>query len=306
VHAAQKQRLRDRIAPERTFESLLDFPTYFEIETVNACNARCPMCTIDDWQRHTPVMKDALFDKIAAEICEHADTVKRVALYRDGEPLLDKRLPKRIKRLKGGGIKNVGISTNVELLNEQTSIALLDSGLDEIILSIDSLKKDVFEAIRVRLNFETVMENALRFIRLRNQIRPETSIWVRMIKQESNAGEWRDFWNYWSPLLRSQDRCYSLGIHNWGGQLDVKSEAAPNRNPCVVLWSLMVIFADGKVPMCNVDYNNKHPVGDVSDSSIKELWQGFTQNYRRGLHLRGERNAMDMCRDCTVWNEVAT
>ena len=31
------------------FENLLEFPKYIEIETVNACNARCPMCTINDW-----------------------------------------------------------------------------------------------------------------------------------------------------------------------------------------------------------------------------------------------------------------
>jgi sulfatase maturation enzyme AslB (radical SAM superfamily) len=73
----------------------LGYPRFIEVETVNACNARCPMCTIGEWQRHTPTMKDALFAKIADDICSHADEVRRVALYRDGEPLLDKKLAKR-------------------------------------------------------------------------------------------------------------------------------------------------------------------------------------------------------------------
>jgi radical SAM protein with 4Fe4S-binding SPASM domain len=298
--------LSNRIAPERPFAALSDFPLYFEIETVNACNARCPMCTIDDWTRHTPTMKDDLFERIAKEICAHKRDVKRVALYRDGEPLLDKKLPRRIKRLKGGGIKNVGISTNVELLDEERATAILEAGIDEVVLSIDSLDKSVFEAIRVRLNFETVMANALRFVALRDKIRPTCSIWVRMIRQESNRDEFPAFYAYWKPLLRDNDRCYFLNIHNWGGQLAGFDPEKPNKLPCVALWSLMVIFADGKVPMCNVDYNNKHPLGDVATHSIAELWQSKLQNDRRTLHLEGKRDQIDMCASCTVWNKPAS
>jgi len=46
--AAAKDYLHTRISPQESYEDLLAFPRYFEIETVNACNARCTMCTIDD------------------------------------------------------------------------------------------------------------------------------------------------------------------------------------------------------------------------------------------------------------------
>ena len=39
-----------------------------------------------------------------------------------------------------------------------------------VIFSIDSLKKDVFEKIRVRLKFEQVRDNAIRFLQLRDKI----------------------------------------------------------------------------------------------------------------------------------------
>src|SRR6266480_4753996 len=114
-----------RIAPEANFKDLEAFPSYLEIETVNACNARCPMCTIDDWTRAAKPMSQSLFEKLAAELAEHADAVKRVSLYRDGEPLIDKRLPDRVALLKQGGIREVAISTNVSLLNAERSRALL-------------------------------------------------------------------------------------------------------------------------------------------------------------------------------------
>jgi MoaA/NifB/PqqE/SkfB family radical SAM enzyme len=305
VDTAKKYLLR-RISPGASYDELLRFPTYFEIETVNACNARCPMCTIDDWTRKTPIMKDDLFLKISDELCEHADEIRRVSLYRDGEPLLDKKLAWRTHQLKKGGVKRVGISTNVSLLNPTRSVELLEAGLDEIVLSIDSLKKEVFEAIRLRLSFDEVLENALRFVDLRDQIRPETTIWMRMIRQASNDAEWPEYEAFWRPRLAQHDRVYSLNIHNWGDQLsDFQAihESPQPRLPCVALWSLMVIFANGDVPLCNVDYNNRYPTGNVRDTSIGDLWKSRVIDSRRDLHLGGRKASISLCENCTVWDE---
>ena len=298
--------LLGRIDKDSKINDLLRFPRFFEIETVNACNARCPMCTIDDWQRKTPTMKDGLFNKIVDELREHSDIIQRVSLYRDGEPLLDKKLPKRVQLLKDNGIKQVSIATNVSLLNEKRSIDLLESGIDLVIMSIDSLDKNIFESIRVRLDFDEVIENAKRFIELRDRISPNTRIWMRMIRQKSNIDEWPYYEQYWSKYLNKNDRIYYHNIFNWGGQLDgfspVKSTYEPNL-PCVSLWSLFVIFGDGKVPLCNVDYNNKFPLGDVTKSSIEEIWRSSLLNKYRDMHLGHKKDNISICQNCNVWDE---
>jgi radical SAM protein with 4Fe4S-binding SPASM domain len=295
-----------RIAPEAGYDDLLAFPSYFEIETVNACNARCPMCTIDDWTRAAKPMTQELFEKIAAELCAQADRVKRVSLYRDGEPLLDKRLPERVALLKAGGIGEVAISTNVSLLTPARSRALLEAGLDLIILSIDSLDKAVFESIRVRLKFEEVLQNALQFIELRNRIRPSTRIWVRMIRQASNLHEWDRYQEFWRPKLAAPDRCYYNNIHNWGGQLKDFApvvESLQPKVPCIALWSLMVIFSTGDVPLCNVDYNMKFPVGNVRERSIADVWNSEPIREFRQRHLDGRKSSIALCGECNVWDE---
>lgn len=298
--------LNRRISPNEPFENLLKFPRFIEIETVNACNARCPMCTIDDWQRHTPTMKDDLFWKIADEISENANEVSRVSLYRDGEPLLDKKLPERIAYLKDGGVNNTSISTNVSLLNEDKARALLEARLDMVIMSIDSLRKDVFENIRVRLDFNEVLGNAMRFIELRNKIRPSTRIFMRMIRQKENQDEWPEYESYWRPKLGPHDKLYFHNLFNWGGQLQnfkpIAKSYEPNL-PCVALWSLMVIFANGDVPLCNVDYNNKYPTGSLIENSIADLWQSRIINLRRDQHLSGKKASIELCGNCNVWDE---
>jgi radical SAM protein with 4Fe4S-binding SPASM domain len=300
----RKRYLVRRIRPGEAFERLLDFPSYFEIETVNACNARCPMCTIAEWTRHTPTMKDDLFDKIAREILANAHFVKRVALFRDGEPLLDKKLARRVGTLIQGGVKEVNICTNVSLLTPERSAELLEAGLNDIVLSIDGTDKETFEKIRVRLNFEEVVANACEFIRLRDAINPAARIRVRMVRQALNRDQWPGFERFWRPRLRPHDRVYYSDIHNWGDQLasyQPVSLVRERSSPCVALWSLMTIFADGDVPMCNIDFNNRHPTGNVREHSIREVWQNSIQNERRRTHIEGRRGDIDMCANCTVW-----
>ena len=138
------------------------FPKYFAIETVNSCNARCVMCTIDDWEKvRNPIMSDKLFKKFVEEVSCHHKWVDRVCLNTDGEPTLDKSLHKKIKLLKDAGIKEVTMATNVQLLDEKRIHQYLDAGLDDIMVSIDGITKDTFEKIRVNLDYETVVQNSL-------------------------------------------------------------------------------------------------------------------------------------------------
>ena len=119
--------LTKRIDENKKLKDFLRYPSYIEIETVNACNARCPMCTINDWERNYPVMKDDVFEKISNDLIENKDFLKRISLYRDGEPLIDKKLPKRINKFFTNGIKETSIATNVSLLNSKKSQELLES-----------------------------------------------------------------------------------------------------------------------------------------------------------------------------------
>ena len=300
--------LRRRINTDEGYKNLLDYPRYFEIETVNACNARCPICTIDDWDRKAGVMSDAVFEKIASDLSDpaHVDDIIRVSLFRDGEPLLDKKLAQRVVRLKDGGVKHVSITTNVSLLNVQRATELLNAGIDSLVFSLDSLQKEAFEAIRIGLVFEEVMENALNFIQLRNRLRPNASIHVRMTRQEENRLEWPELEAFWKERLAENDRVYHHDVHNWGGQNSKVSIIENSRQlqlPCVALWSLCVILANGDVPLCNVDYKNAYGYGNVRDSSIQEIWNSEELKRRRETHLNGRKGETPICLHCNAWEE---
>ncbi|MDA3967440.1 radical SAM protein [Helicobacter sp. WB40] len=139
-----------------------------KLETSSNCTARCLMCGIDEWKRGGAIMKDELFFKIANEIILHKNDVTKVALFVGNEPLLDKSLAFKIKKFKDSNIA-VNFSTNASLLDFKKAKEILDSGLDAINFSIDSLDKKEYEKIRKNLIFERVMANVICFLKMRNE-----------------------------------------------------------------------------------------------------------------------------------------
>ena len=68
--------------------------------------------------------------------------------------------------------------------------------------------------------------------------------------------------------------------------------------------SLMPIFANGDVPMCNIDFACNHKIGNVNTHSIRSIWQSQVIDQIRADHLSGLKCNYDMCRECNVWEEV--
>ena len=82
------------------YEDAFYFPKYFQIETVRLCNAHCPFCPVDEWDKSVPFMPESLFDKIVDEMSKYSDWIEFVAVQRAGEPLMDKNIALHIAKLK--------------------------------------------------------------------------------------------------------------------------------------------------------------------------------------------------------------
>lgn len=287
-------------------KTLLQFPKYFLIETVNTCNARCIMCGIDFDKKSKKIIEDELFDKIVEELGQYSDHVEKVMLYLDGEPLLDKRLPAKVEKVKKAGIKTVNIATNASLLWEKTSRSLIEAGLDEIYISIDSMKKETYEAIRLRLDFDDVLNNTLRFIELRDELGADVMVRMQMIQQEMNYSEPEYFRSYWTEKLKPSDQVVVQKAHNWASATEVMKfgdEHDVNNIPCIALWGTCVIHVNGDVPLCCMDTETVHKLGNVGSQSIRDVWVDRNMEMIRKKHLDGTRAEIPMCDGCTLWRD---
>lgn len=290
------------------YDACLLFPRYFEIETINACNARCIMCTINEWNASKKkVISDALWQKFVENVANYASVIEKITLTRDGEPLLDKKLSQRIQDLKRIGIKKVVIVTNAQILDKNKAQEILESGIDEVMFSIDGYSKEVYEKIRVGLNKEKVYSNVLNFIKLRNENFPKVCIKVRFIEQELNKMESKIWLDFWKSKINSTDVAYIMPLHSWGNQLvSEKQEKIElfSSFACISPFGSMAIHYDGRVGLCGVDYGGKCLMGDFSRKTIEEIWRGNKFNKVRDLHLSKQRNVIELCRGCDLWDRT--
>ena len=74
--------------------------------------------------------------------------------------------------------------------------------------------------------------------------------------------------------------------------------------PCVSPFSTVIIEVDGKVPLCGVGYNVKHPMSDFSRQSIKEIWNSEPFAQVRWQHANTRRNDIAMCQGCRIDEEL--
>ena len=289
-----------------TLVKLKKFPKYFLIETVNTCNARCIMCGIDFDKKKVMRMNDNLFKKILNELSQNSQHVEKVQIYYDCEPLIDRKLHVKIKQLKDIGIRTTNVATNASILFSKRSKELIKANLDEIYITIDSMKKKTYESIRVGLDFDDVLNNTLDIIRIRNKLNSKLKIRLQMISLKNNLGEEKYFKDFWKKKLSKNDDVVIHKEHNWGKAIQDQKlieDGNINNIPCSTLWSNFCIHVDGSVGMCSVDTTQAsvHSLGNLNEKSIKEIWNDEKIEKMREMHLGGKRSNHKLCNNCTAW-----
>ena len=88
--------------------------------------------------------------------------LRNLALWNYGEPLLNKELPSMIAHAKTAGVGVVKVSSNVHFLDGARGLALLESGLDVLILSVDGASQATYETFRRDGDFAPIVQKINR------------------------------------------------------------------------------------------------------------------------------------------------
>lgn len=306
---ALKRILQYRITKKPYF-----FPTSFQIQTKRACNGRCIMCPIslDNIDKKIGEMSDKTFDKIAEEIAEKGPRFTFVYLFLQNEPLTDKKIFKRIQKLKELTDNKIftNLVTNGTLFNDEKIKELEKSGLDILHISIDAFSEKTYNHIRKGLNYKTLMENIDRII----ESDYDGGLSVGFVAQKENINEVNDFRKYWNK------RCiypYISQVNNRSGDLskfeNIEYSTPPSffnklrhnmhitmSNNCHMIYTIFNVLYDGSVILCCNDYSQKIILGNINDESIVEIWNSSKYQEIRNHIYRREFNKVPPCKDCTM------
>jgi MoaA/NifB/PqqE/SkfB family radical SAM enzyme len=177
------------VDPRRYFETIKaersdsadGAPVCLYLETTNRCNLPCKTCPRTFEELEPPAnLSWALF----CSIVDQYPRVARVVLHGIGEPLMVPDLPRMVRYLKQRGTY-VLFNTNGTLLNERRGRELIDSGLDELRVSLDAAEPETFKAVRGKDAFDRIVKNVRELRALQRRLeatKPRVSLWLTGLK----------------------------------------------------------------------------------------------------------------------------
>jgi MoaA/NifB/PqqE/SkfB family radical SAM enzyme len=171
----------DHVAEERSAIAEVE-PVCLYIETTNRCNLLCTTCPRTFEALEPPA--DISWE-LFTSIVDQFPRIARVVLHGVGEPMMVPALPRMIRYLKDRST-HVLFNTNGTLLTRRKGRQLIDSGLDELRVSLDAAEPEAFKLVRGRDMFGRIVRNIRGFRTMQRELGaelPRVSLWLTGLQE---------------------------------------------------------------------------------------------------------------------------
>jgi radical SAM protein with 4Fe4S-binding SPASM domain len=292
------------------------FPYMLQIEPTNFCNLACPFCPAgrNELGRERRHMKIGEFKTIIHDL---EDYLLFLVMWDWGEPFMNPDLPAMIRCASEKGIKTV-TSTNGQFFSDESYLEdLLTSGLTTLIVAMDSLYEDNYEACRKGGSLNRALEGLKKVVALKKKLDSKTHINMRMVIMKQNERE----------LDSLRARAKSFGVDRFSVKTVNPSCDPPFNDEDLVpenpsyrryeyekgsyhrvrlrdsticgVWSMCNVRSNGDIVPCCYDYDGKMKVGNIHKQRVSEAWNGpeFRELRKK---ITCERNSLARCKYCSV------
>lgn len=255
-------------------EAITNYPVKAYIEPTLFCNLRCPACPtgLQLGLRPSSTMDMDLFKSAIDEMGNYLFVLQ---MYNWGEPLLHRQTPEMIRYAKDKKIEIIRLSTNLSLnLTDDYIERLVQSGLTDLIVSLDGMTSETYSKYRVRGEFDLVRRNMMRIQQAKTRLGVTTPevIWQFLVFKHNEheiaqaQAEYREWGadklaifgaempaqGYDEGFEPSTIPEYSQYHPDHRNQLKLKRLKASGK-PCSWLYGVFVLNPNGKVsPCCSV------------------------------------------------------
>lgn len=299
-------------------------PYLMIIDPCNYCNLRCPLCPTGLGTLGRP-QKMMSLDCFKSYFDPMSDYLFEAYLHNWGESLLNKEVFKMIEHAQS---RNVGtnISTNLSETTSADIDALLDSGLEYLIVSLDGTTEESYSKYRVRGKFDNVMANMAEIIRRRNQRKLKHPFvewqFIVMKQNEHQIPEAEEIAkktgvdllrfipvgmpydtvdrkavaDEWFPTTVGGREFAPDGVEQQFGQANKPS-------PCFYLYRSMVVNPDGGVAPCCVVDKKDSDFAQLPATDLHGVWNN--DHYQSGRALfspqKADKQIETICDGCDIF-----
>jgi len=246
-----------------------------------------------------------LFKKIIDDLKEFDKPLKVLRLYKDGEPLLNKRFGDMIRYAKQSDrVPYIDTTTNGVYLTKEKVLEIIDAGLNRINISLNGLKNEDFvKYSRTKVDFKSYVEN-LRFLFAKKK---NCEIFIKMPGDFLSEADKEFFFKTFEPI------CDRISLENFSPcwpEFDVTDKIKvemtkgiygnelTNTNTCPYIFYSMSVNSDGLVSLCFLDWSRQLLIGDARKQSLRSIWEGEEMFKYRLANLQGKRKENKICAEC--------
>jgi len=293
------------------------------VETANTCMLKCPTCpTVTAMKRKAGMIDMATFRRLADQIDWKLD---KMDFGYSGEPLMNPRIFEMIS-YAGKRMIPTGFDTNGMLI-EPFVEDIISSKLRFITISLDGTSNESLTKFRIGADFNKIISGLRKLCRKKRALNLEFPIiTMQLIVMKHNEGEIdafielaRDigvdkvclkslnlnigFWlsgeereNLANMYLPTNERYCRYSLNEEGPQFKKGFLM-----PCIFPFNDMVVFWNGDVGLCCLDFNGRYIAGNVTEQPIKDIWRSELYNRYRKLIFRRK---LEMCKECNFTEDV--
>ena len=277
-------------------------PDHVQIQTITGCNAKCIFCPNGKTRRDIPRGRRMSWDLYRSIVDQCIELgVRRYSVYLMNEPMLDRELAERVAYVSARIKKPqyVKVTSHGGLLTEHMAKGLLDSGLDKLKISVQSLNAGTYWNI-MRLPLDKTLKNIDHFLELKKKggykLPRLEIVMVDSIQTHDEIPQIRRYW---------QDReikLYIEPVENRADQHNIRDTAVGEHRLksfswCRRLMEQIYILYDGRMVQCCADWEQRSIMGDLNAHRLADIWYGQRYTDYRRRFAEGDVKGM-ICACC--------
>ncbi len=290
-------------------------PFMLMVEPTNFCNLKCPLCPSGNGQMTRPRGKMDLeaFKRLIDQV---GDKLLLLMLWNQGEPFINPCFTEMVRYARQRRIPTLTSTNGHYIRTDVQARALVEAGLDEVIVSLDGVDQETYERYRVGGRIERVFSGVRLLVQAKKDLGMDTPlINLQFIVFKHNEADLHRATELARELGADKFLVKTAQVYSQGeaeeflpaaeefrryeaqeNELVVKGQPARG---CKVLWYSSMVNWNGAVAPCCFDKDVDFELGRAFDGDeFKEIWRGRAyMDFRQ--RLLDDRLGIDMCRNCS-------
>lgn len=295
---------------------LVNGPFCIRFMVTNICNFRCYYCRqAETAEQRAKIGLDRSvmpFDDFKKCI-DHLEGFERFKVFNftgGGEPLTHRDIARMVEYVKNKDLtKSIEITTNAALLTHEMSDALLSAGVDRIKVSLQGRSSQAYkETCGVAVDYERFKERLCYF---RDHKGPGVVLFAKIIDEMIPTPEARQAFlaEYQDIVDEYEIEClYPTPAAAEEKKLDYNNTLYGNEmsrcNVCPQPFYSATVFPNGYAYPCCI-LPNPAPLCNLVTDQLADHWHGKAHMEFLLSMLRGQREQIPVCADCTLFNYIS-